>query len=119
MPDPIIAYCGPAAVPGDVWTRWNLDPLLIAAFAALAFAAARGYSHDARAGWGASALLLIVFVSPLCALASTLFSARTIHPVQIIAVFAPLLALAFPQRRPARPPLSALVAAHAIILWLW
>ncbi len=119
MPDPVIAYCGPAAVPGDVWTRWNLDPLLIAAVAALAFAAGRGYSRNARAGWAASALLLIVFVSPLCALSSALFSARTLHHVLMIAVIAPLLALAFPQRRPGPPPLSVLVAAHATILWVW
>ena len=119
MPDPVIAYCGPAAVPSDVWTRWNLDPLLVAAVAALAFAIGRGYSRDARAGWGASALLLIVFVSPLCALSSAMFSARTLHHVLMIAVIAPLLALAFPQRRPGRLPLSALVTAHAIILWVW
>ena len=119
MADPIIAYCGPAAVPSDVWTRWNLDPLLIAALAALAFAVGRGYSRDARASWAVSALLLIVFVSPLCALSSALFSARTIHHVVVIAAIAPILALAFPQRRPARLPLSVLVAAHAIILWLW
>jgi putative membrane protein len=119
MPDPVIAYCGPAALPGDVWTRWNLDPLLIAALAALALAVTRCYSREARAGWGAIALLLLVFVSPLCALSSALFSARTLHHVLMIAVIAPLLALAFPQRRPARLPLSALVAAHAIILWVW
>jgi putative membrane protein len=119
MPDPVIAYCGPAAVPGDVWTRWNLDPLFIAVVAALVFAVGRGYSRDARAGWGASGLLLIVFVSPLCALSSALFSARTLHHVVMIAVIAPLLALAFPQRRPPRLPLSALVAVHAIILWGW
>ena len=120
MPDPVIAYCGPAAVPGDAWTRWNFDPLFIAAVAALAFAAGRGYSRDARAGWGASALLLVVFVSPLCALSSALFAVRTVHHVLMIAVIAPLLALAFPQRRPGRPPpLSVLVAVHATILWVW
>ena len=119
MPDPVIAYCGLPAVPGDVWTHWNLDPLFIAAIAALAFAVGRGYSRNARAGWAATALLLIVFVSPLCALSSALFSARTIHHVLVIAAIAPILALAFPQRRPARLPLSVLVAAHAIILWLW
>jgi putative membrane protein len=29
MPDSMIAYCGPAAVPDDLWTRWNVDPLLM------------------------------------------------------------------------------------------
>ena len=119
MPDPVIAYCSPSAVPGDVWMRWNLDPVLIAVLAALALAVGRGYSRDTRAGWGASALLVVVFVSPLCALSSALFSMRTLHHVLMIAAIAPLLAFAFPQRRPGRPPLAALVAAHAIILWVW
>jgi hypothetical protein len=54
MPDPVIAYCGPAAVPEHFWMRWNGDPLLLAALAALALAVGRGHSADARAGWGRS-----------------------------------------------------------------
>ena len=119
MLDPVIAYCGPAAVPEDFWMRWNGDPLLLAALAALAFAVGRGHSSDARAGWGAIALLFVVFVSPLCALASALFSARVLHHVLLIAAVAPLLAVAFPLRRAGSPPLAALVGANAIILWLW
>ena len=76
MPDPMIAYCGPAPVPTDIWTRWNLDPLLMATLAALALVVARRRSSDARAGWAAIALMVVVFVSPLCALSSALFSAR-------------------------------------------
>ncbi len=119
MPDPVIAYCGPAAVPADFWLRWNGDPVLLAALAALALAVGRGYSSDARAGWGAIALLVVVFVSPLCALASALFSARVLHHVLLVAAVAPLLAVAFPLRRAGSPPLAALVAGSAIILWLW
>jgi putative membrane protein len=119
MPDPVIAYCGPPAVPGDVWTRWNLDPLLIAGLAALALAVSRCYSREARAGWGAIALTTVIFVSPLCALSSALFSARVFHHVLLVAGVAPLLALAFPLRRAGSPPLSMLVAGHAVILWLW
>mgnify|MGYP007084192779 CR=1 FL=1 len=42
IPDALIAgslaglYCGPAPDPGAIWGRWNLDPLLLAALAALA-----------------------------------------------------------------------------------
>ena len=71
----MITYCGVPAVPADFWIRWNGDPLLLAALAALAFAVGRGYSSNARAGWGAIALMVVIFVSPLCALASALFSA--------------------------------------------
>ena len=117
MPDPMIAYCGPAAVPDDLWMRWNFDPLLIAALAALAIGCGR--SCNARAGWSAIALMVIIFVSPLCALSSALFSARVFHHVILVAAVAPLLALAFPLRSAGSPPLSALVATHAIILWLW
>lgn len=115
----MIAYCGAAAVPDDVWSRWNADPLLIAALAALAFVVARGRSSDARAGWGAIALMAVVFVSPLCALSSALFSVRVLHHVILVSAVAPLLALAFPQRRAGPVPLALLVAAHAVILWLW
>jgi putative membrane protein len=119
MPNPVIAYCGPAAFPGDVWARWTIDPLLLATLAALAFAVGGGRSRDARAGWGAIMLLLIVFVSPLCALSSALLSARILHHVLLIAAAAPLLALAFPREQPGSPPLSALVVVHALIVWLW
>ena len=115
----MIAYCGPAAIPEDFWLRWNGDPLLLAALAGLAFAVARGHAANARAGWGAIALMVLVFVSPLCALASALFSARVFHHVLLVAAVAPMLALAFPLRRLGSPPLAILVAANAIILWLW
>ena len=119
MPASIIAYCGPAAVPDDLWTRWNLDPLLIAVLAVLAVALGRGRRSDTRAGWAAIGLMVVIFVSPLCALSSALFSGRVLHHVLLIAAVAPLLALAFPQRRTGSPPLAVLVAAHAVILWLW
>ncbi len=99
--------------------RWNFDPLLIAAFAAVAAAISLGRSVAPRAGWVAIALMFVIFVSPLCALSSALFSARVFHHVLLVAAVAPLLAKAFPLRRVGTPPLAALVAAHAVILWLW
>lgn len=119
MRDGAIAYCGPAAIPEDLWLRWNADPLLIAGLVALAVVVGRGRAANARAGWGAIALMTLVFVSPLCALASALFSARVLHHVLLIAGAAPLLALTFPLRRVGSPPLAILVGAHAVILWLW
>lgn len=118
MPVPLIAYCGPAAVPDDLWSRWNFDPVLIAALLALALLVARR-SSNARAGWGAVALMFVVFVSPLCALSSALFSARVLHHVLLVAAVAPLLAKAFPQLRAARVPLAALATVHAVVLWFW
>jgi putative membrane protein len=119
MRDSVVAYCGLAPIPADLWTRWNADPLLIAALAVLALVIACGRSDNARAGWGALALMAIIFVSPLCALSSALFSARVLHHVLLIAAVAPLLAVAFPMRRLSSLPLAALVGVHAVILWLW
>jgi putative membrane protein len=114
-----IAYCGPAAVPADLLTRWNLDPLLLAALAALAIVIASGRVANARAGWASVALMALIFISPLCALSSALFSARVLHHVLLIAAVAPLLALAFPLRHLPSPPLAALVGLHTIVLWVW
>lgn len=119
MSDAVIAYCGPAAVPDDFWTRWNFDPLLIAVLAGLAVVIARGRSDHARAGWSAIGLLTIVFVSPLCALSSAMFSARVFHHVVLVAAAAPLLAMAFPLKRVKSLPLPVLVATHAVVLWSW
>ena len=47
-----IAYCGPAAVPGDLLTRWNFDPLLMTALAALAIVIASGRLVNSRGGDG-------------------------------------------------------------------
>jgi putative membrane protein len=119
MTDSLIAYCGPAATPDDLWISWNTDPLLATLLAGLALAVTRGSSADARAGWCAIGLMVLIFVSPLCALSSALFSVRVFHHVLLIAAVAPLLALAFPMRRLGSPPLAALVGGHAVILWFW
>ena len=82
----MIACWRPAALPDDLWTRWNVDPLLIAALAPLTLTIACGRASNAPAGWGAVALMFIVFVLPLCAAASALFSARALHHVLLIDV---------------------------------
>ncbi|MCC8393517.1 cytochrome c oxidase assembly protein [Paraburkholderia sp. MMS20-SJTR3] len=119
MPSFAVAYCGPAAVPDSVWLRWNMDLWLLAALAAIALVLASGRAANPRAGWAALALMAIVFVSPLCALSSALFSARVTHHIILIAAVAPLLALAFPLSRLGYPPLVPVVAAHAVVIWLW
>ena len=98
--DPVpIPYCGPAPGPADWLGRWNLDPWLIAALfaAAAAFALAqRGRGHGPGGGAAAFhagiALLAVAFVSPLCALAVALFSARVFQHLLVLLVAAPLLA---------------------------
>jgi putative membrane protein len=99
--------------------RWNTDPLLLAVLIALSIMVARGKSSDTRAGWAAIGLMFLVFVSPLCALSSALFSARVFHHIILVTAVAPMLARAFPLRRAGSPPLAMLVGAHTVILWLW
>lgn len=105
-------YCGPAPLPGELATSWNLDPILLAAL----FALGVGLRRD-RAGLAGVAVLAIAFVSPLCALSAALFSARVVHHVLLIAVAAPLLALAVPARRPGGIVIPFLVSTA--VLWIW
>lgn len=105
-------YCGPAPAPGALWTRWNLDPVVLCGLAVLAFVIGRS-----RPGAAAVVTLAIVFVSPLCALSSALFSARTVHHVLLVAVAAPLLAQALPQWR--RGGGTAFFALSTVALWGW
>lgn len=134
-----IPYCGPPPIPGAA--TWNLDPVLIAAFAA----AAIGYARGARAagatraergsfaaGW---AVLVVAFVSPLCQIGVALFAARVGQHVLATLVAAPLivfgrggLALAGllprPPKRlaPTTAPAAALAVgpvAFALMLWTW
>lgn len=114
-----LPYCGGAPLPADLLSRWNLDPvllvLLMVAFVACRRAGAR--SAPLVAGLGVVAVL---FVSPLCALASALFSARTVHHVLLITVAAPVLAMALPRRVPGtRFTLAAWTLGHAAVLWAW
>jgi len=114
-----IAYCGPAPLPAELLSRWNFDPPLLIALAALAVVFARRRSANAPAGWAALVLMVLVFVSPLCALSSALFSARVFHHVLLVSIVAPLLAVAFPARDGPALPLGLLVALNAVVLWTW
>ncbi|CUH11355.1 Cytochrome c oxidase caa3 assembly factor (Caa3_CtaG) [Jannaschia seosinensis] len=105
-------YCGPPPVPDAIWMRWNFDPYLLAALALFALIVGRN-----RPGAAAIAVLAVVFVSPLCALSSALFSARVVHHVLLIAVAAPLLAWSLPAREARSPALS--FAVSSAVLWAW
>lgn len=105
-------YCGSAPVPADILMRWNLDPILLLALVAMALTVGRS-----RPGVAAVVALSVAFVSPLCALSAALFSARVVHHVLLIAVAAPLLAMAFrPALRTAALPAFLL---STVSLWVW
>jgi putative membrane protein len=76
-------------------------------------------------GWLLCSWLILVslFVSPLCALSSALFSVRVAHHVVLIALAAPVLVLSLPGRwcAPAFFPsaLGIVFVLHVGIVWLW
>jgi putative membrane protein len=124
----LATYCGPPPLPQDLWGRWNLDPVLLALMAVVVAAFMLMGSHmrrDRASFLAGMAVLVVIFISPLCALTVALFSARVVHHVLLIAVAAPLLAWALIGRLPPRiqallPALSTpLLALHVVIFWVW
>jgi putative membrane protein len=110
-----VPYCGSAPDPAQLAARWNFDPLLIAVLlAAWLFLRMTG-ARNVPLVWGFAALI-VLFISPLCALTSSLFSARVVHHLLLTAVAAPLIAAALPR---ARGNLAAWTAGHAVIFWAW
>jgi putative membrane protein len=105
-------YCGPPPLPAELWTTWNLDPVLLSALAAGTLLARRE-----PAGLAAMAVLVVAFVSPLCALSSALFSARVVHHVLLVACAAPLLALAL--RAGSARGMALPFATSTLVLWAW
>lgn len=70
-----------------------------------------------KTGLAAVLVLAVAFVSPLCALSSALFSARVVHHILLVAVAAPLLAIALPAR--GRRGITLPFVASTAVLWAW
>ncbi|MGF7174707.1 cytochrome c oxidase assembly protein [Azospirillum doebereinerae] len=115
-----VPYCGPAPLPDGLWSAWNLDPAVLAGLAlASLFALSQPDRSARRAGIGAVLLLAVAFVSPLCALASALFSARVAHHLVIVAGAAPLIAHTLVRRSVTPRGGEAAFVVHTVLLWLW
>ncbi|HEV7311241.1 cytochrome c oxidase assembly protein [Sphingopyxis sp.] len=97
-------------------TRSNLDPWLLAALVAAALIAMRQQARGPF--WAGFALIVLLFVSPLCALSSALFSVRVAHHIILTAVAAPLFAFGLP-RLPPRGGALLWAAAHILAFWVW
>lgn len=110
-------YCGAGPVPAELWARWNLDPVALAMLAVLG-GALLATSENRRPAIAALLALAVIFVSPLCALSSALFAARTVHHVLLVAAAAPLIACALP-RAPRAPHLAAWTASFVAVFWAW
>jgi putative membrane protein len=103
--------------------RWNFDPALLLALGLLPLAYSwdvtqRGIRRAEIAAFAAAWLLLfMLFVSPLCAWSSSLFSVRVTHHIVLVTMVAPLVVLARPGPwGMGRIPVFFL---HAAVLWVW
>lgn len=111
-------YCGAGPAPAELWTRWNLDPLAMAILIVLGGLLVLASPERRWAAASALAVLVVAFVSPLCALSSALFTARTAHHVLLVAVAAPLIAWALPRPSSSRG-LAGWTAAFVLAFWSW
>lgn len=111
----VIPYCGLPPNPGDLWDRWNGDPVLLMALLGLAIWQLRATKRPGlcAVGWSVASLALL---SPLCALSVSLFSARVAQHMILILIAAPLIAAALPPGRTS-PWRSA--SAFTVALWFW
>ena len=119
MPDPLIAYCGPAAIPDDLWTRWNGDPLMLATLAGLALAVGRGHSCrcPGRLGSDRADVRRLRLAALRARLGAVLGAGAAPCPAgrrRCAAAGTGLSPAAL-----GSPPLAALVGANAVVLWLW
>lgn len=119
-----IPYCGPPPSPDALFAHWNLDPLilgpLLLGLALMFVIGPRLPTSNIRAAGLALFALAIAFVSPLCALSSALFAARTVHHILLICAAAPLIVLALP--RPSGQGFPVVLIAtilQATVLWFW
>lgn len=115
-----IPYCGAAPIPAELLSRWNFDPVLIAALALGGISCWRlaASPESRRATVAAFALLTALYVSPFCALSSALFSVRVFHHVTLAALVAPLLAQALPLPR-RFGSLSMWTIVQTLVFWFW
>jgi putative membrane protein len=119
----LVPYCGVSPSPGELLQRFNLDPILLVVlslFAVLHFWMVRGRRERgfAALGW---LIASAAFVSPLCALSVSLFSARIAQHMILLLAAAPLIALALPRaaHRNGSWQLWASAGAFFVALWFW
>ena len=112
-------YCGAAPDPAQWLAHWNWDPVLLLALAGLLVVGFRTSRATVRSQFAAAAVMVALFVTPLCALGSALFLARSIHHLALAFVLAPLLVAAIGARAFPTLRLSIATILQTAIFWLW
>lgn len=119
----LIPYCGTPPLPSEILGRFNLDPVLIVILLIFAGLHVRAVRRTGVAGYVAGGWLMAAaaFISPLCALSVSLFSARIGQHMILILIAAPLIALGLPPRGAHRGGWRSWTAAGAFfaLLWFW
>ena len=113
-----LPYCGVAPLPAEWLSHWNFDPFVIAALLAAGVWAWRAADRRSFALLSIACLALL-FVSPLCALSSALFSVRVSHHIALTALAAPLLAYGIGARLRIGGGPTLWAALHPILFWVW
>lgn len=136
-----IPYCGTPTTPGLLLSRWNVDPVLIAALVVVACLYAVGAQRSGSStnktrqaafytGWLITALAVI---SPLCPLSVSLFAARVSQHLILLFVGAPLVAIGQPfavvrglwseREGEGTPPSNmnfyAATIVFTVLMWFW
>jgi putative membrane protein len=102
---PVLAHPGQPPAPHDLWSAWNLHPVLLAGLLLAAWAYRRGQTSGPRRPvdtWRARCLTLalvalgLALLSPLDALSNALASAHMVQHLLLLLVAAPLLAISAP-----------------------
>lgn len=97
---PVMAH-GEGAIPADIGTHWNLNPLILIGILLPMLLYVRGMGQRVR-GWQAMcfmlgmALLFIALISPVDRLGASLFSGHMVQHLLLVLGAAPLLALSQP-----------------------
>ncbi len=112
-------YCGAAPHPAQWLAHWNWDPFVLGAVILLVIAGLRASQPSSRGLFAAAGLIFALFVSPLCALGSALFLARSSHHLVLVIGLAPLLAAAGGRRFSVPLSLTAVTIGMAVIFWAW
>lgn len=96
-------HTGPPPGPGEVWSTWAPDPLVVVPLAAAALfyavgqrrmASRRGHTPaTAYAFWAGWTTLVVALASPIDALGEALFSVHMVQHMLLVLVAAPLLVL--------------------------
>jgi putative membrane protein len=115
-------YCGVAPIPAELMQRWNFDPFLILVFTTVLIILLRFKASIQRPNFAfvACAVSALIFISPLCAMASALFSIRVTHHILLVSVISPLAVFALDRPRTVAPLVAAIFALlHATMFWAW